>query len=314
MLQQTQVATVIPYFNRFIKKFPNVKTLALANQDEVLSHWSGLGYYARARHLHQAAQIIHQKYRGRFPQTIDELSALPGIGRSTAGAILSLGMHIPAPILDGNVKRVLARHCALDTPLNQPATQKKLWELSEKFTPKKRCWDYNQAMMDLGAMICTRSQPKCTLCPLEKTCQAFAANTPTKYPVKALKTKRPQKSVHLLILQNKHGAVFIEKRPPVGIWGGLWSFPECPTDTNLKDWCLHHLHMDISVKKRLNAFTHRFSHFDLDINPLLLNATPSRSAVMDNSQAMWYKITDPLPGGIATPIQRLITELKTNAT
>ncbi len=310
MLQQTQVATAIPYFHQFLKRFPTVKSLALAKLDEVLLLWSGLGYYARARNLHKTAKLIDSKYNGRFPRTIDALSSFPGIGRSTAGAILSLGMNIPASILDGNVKRVLARYFAINEPINQQNTIKKLWLLTEKQTPKTRCADYNQAMMDIGATVCTRTKPKCALCPLQKKCEAYATNNPTQYPAKKIKTQRPAKKIHFLILQNNLGEILMEKRAETGIWGGLWSFPECEIGANIETWCLKNLAMTVRLNQQLIAFTHQFSHFELEIQPLLFQVTQIEHQIMDNENRLWYKVSQSLPGGVSAPVNRIINELR----
>ncbi len=214
MLQQTQVTTVIPYFQRFMNSFPDIHTLAKAQQDHVLSLWTGLGYYARARNLHKTAQMISQDFNGNFPSTVDALEELPGIGRSTAGAILSLGHGLYAPILDGNVKRVLARHFAVDGWPGKTAVQKRLWELSDELTPREECGNYNQAMMDIGATVCTRTKPECHRCPIAATCTAFASNTIELYPGKKPKRAKPIKSTQLLIIKCEfwtHSALLLNR-------------------------------------------------------------------------------------------------------
>ena len=231
MLQQTQVTTVIPYFERFMEYFPTVTALAAANIDEVLHLWTGLGYYARARHLHKTAKFIQQAYvaKGKmnFPNDIEQLQSLPGIGRSTAGAISSIAFKQPAPILDGNVKRVFTRLFAIEGWPGTPEVNTKLWKIAEEFTPQKRVADYTQAIMDLGATLCTRSQPQCHRCPFETTCLAHQQQRETAFPTsKGVKKSLPIKEVMLLILTNPQGEVLLERRPPAGIWGGLWSFPE----------------------------------------------------------------------------------------
>ncbi|WP_235378834.1 A/G-specific adenine glycosylase [Candidatus Coxiella mudrowiae] len=311
MLQQTQVVTVIPYFKRFMDRFPTLTTLALANIDEVLAHWSGLGYYARARNLHHTAQIIHKKYQGQFPTTVENLTLLPGIGQSTAGAILSFGMHRYAVILDGNIKRVLARYHALNIPINQSDGINLLWDLAKKYTPRKDCWNYNQAMMDIGAMICTRTKPKCALCPLKKNCFANQQARQTELPIKKPKINRPRKSIYLVLLQNTKGHILLEKRPPVGIWGGLWSFPECPIDENIESWCRTKFNIGDTIKlKRWNSFFHKFSHFELEIKPILLQIGVRASQIMEGEFQIWYKKDFPLPGGVAAPVSRLLEQLK----
>lgn len=306
MLQQTQVTTVIPYFKKFIKSFPTVKTLAQAKLDDVLAHWSGLGYYARARNLHRCAQIIHQEYQGHFPTTGDELATLPGIGTSTAGAILSLSMKIPATILDGNVKRLLTRFYAFDAPLNSASALKNLWELAQAATPTKRCDSYNQAVMDLGAMICTRSNPKCDRCPLQKNCQSFKLGNPTAYPIKTNKTSLRTKSVYMLLLKNSANEILLEKRPPVGIWGGLWSLPECPIEEDVMQWIQTHFSMPSVIIEQWPLLRHQFSHFNLIIHPVLLKVKPSAHKLMDTVRQVWYKEGGRLPGGLPVPVMKLL--------
>ena len=228
MLQQTQVSTVIDYYQRFMNTFSSIKSLSEAPSDEVLKLWSGLGYYARARNLHRCAQIICNEYGGEFPNTIAELVKLPGIGRSTAGAILSFSMQTRAPILDGNVKRVLTRYCAIEGLPGDQAVAAGLWDIAEQFTPADHYAQYNQAIMDLGATICTRHRPSCLLCPVNTDCQAYGQSRTHEFPQTAkTKKSRPKKSTQMLMIQNPDGRFWLEKRPPTGIWGGLWSFPQC---------------------------------------------------------------------------------------
>ncbi|KAF5271630.1 hypothetical protein FQR65_LT05251 [Abscondita terminalis] len=221
MLQQTQVATVIPYFQRFIQHFPTLSSLAKANIDEVIMLWSGLGYYARAR---------------KFPQDLLLLQNLPGIGRSTAGAILALAFAQSASILDGNVKRVLTRFHAISGWPGLSKVSKQLWALAEHYTPKnKQVGHYTQAMMDLGALVCTRSQPKCTQCPLQNHCKAYTSNSVANYPSPKPRKTIASRAIQMVILVNEHQEILLEKRPPMGIWGGLWSLPECSVTENLKN-------------------------------------------------------------------------------
>lgn len=310
MLQQTQVATVIGYYQKFMKSFPSVKTLALADQDQVLNHWSGLGYYARARNLHQTAQIVHTKYSGQFPTVVDQLCELPGIGRSTAGAILSLASEIRAPILDGNVRRVLARYCVVEGDLTKAPQMNKLWELAEHYTPLERVADYNQAMMDLGATLCTRSNPQCKICPLAKNCQACLTQRQTEFPQPKLTKQSPIKQVQLLLIRNSKGEFYLKKRPPVGIWGGLWSFPEIDKNDDISDWCENNLKLSVHKVKEMNVISHQFSHFRLEMTPILLNIHKRIPAVMESSGNIWYKLSEELPGGIAAPIAKLLKKLR----
>jgi len=310
MLQQTQVNTVIPYFNQFMRRFPSIKSLALAKNDDVLHHWSGLGYYARARNLHKTAKIIHHEHAGRFPKSVEKLEQLPGIGRSTAGAILSLAMNIPAPILDGNVKRVLTRFFTIPGWPGEAKTLKALWSTSEKLTPEHRCRDYNQAMMDLGALVCTRTNPSCHQCPLMSNCQAFQGDLISAFPFKKSQKKRPQKEITMLILQNTHGEVLLQKRPEYGIWGGLWSFPEKNDAHNIEQWCEQKFLYQTQQKRLLKPIKHIFSHFELTIHPVVLTVkTESHHQTMDSNTRVWYKSEDTLPGGIPAPISKLLTLL-----
>ena len=226
MLQQTQVATLIPYFNKFMRSFPSISYLANAPIDEVLHHWTGLGYYARARNLHKAAQIIRDQFDGAFPEEFDDVIALPGIGRSTAGAVLSLTLNKHFPILDGNVKRVLTRHQKIEGWTGEKKVENQLWALADKITPLKETNVFNQAMMDMGAMICTRSKPKCHECPVSDDCLALADNCMTAFPTPKAKKKIPVKTAVMLVLKNKQQMIQLTQRPPTGIWGGLWCFPE----------------------------------------------------------------------------------------
>lgn len=307
MLQQTQVATVIPYYEKFIKKFPTVSKLAAASTDEVLQLWTGLGYYARGRNLHKAAKIIVTQFKGKFPDTLEALQTLPGIGRSTAGAILAISMNQTTPILDGNVKRVLTRFHAIEGWPGNKEIEKKLWEIATKQTPKTRTADYTQAIMDLGATVCVRSKPLCKQCPFIKSCQAFSQNRMSEFPYRNLKQKiLPVKNTYLLLLQNAAGALLLEKRPPVGIWGGLWSFPE--TKENVIDWCLQQNFL-IEKMQEWPSFRHTFSHFHLDITPVLIETLPQTYRVMDSDAQVWYKPAEALKLGIAAPVKKLLEKL-----
>lgn len=309
MLQQTQVATVIPYYERFMARFPDVFALAEAPSDEVMHLWTGLGYYARARNLHKAAQTLVRDFDGEFPATVEAVSELPGIGRSTAGAVLSLSRKVHAPILDGNVKRVLSRFYAVDGIPNAQATQKELWALTESVTPKKRVDNFNQAMMDLGATICTRSKPSCLICPLQSHCQAHAQGEETAYPRKKPSKTTPQKSAWFIALINQHGEIYLEQRPPSGIWGGLWSLPEISSEHDLDDT----LKSQFGLKKIKTAFLeerwHVFSHYQLEIRPVVIR-TESIGIINDRS-SLWCKLRD-LPNlGLPAPVKTLLEELAT---
>lgn len=306
MLQQTQVATVIPYFQRFMTRFPDVRALAAAPLDEVLHLWTGLGYYARARNLHKAAQTIVAKHQGEFPTTFEEIADLPGIGRSTAGAILSLALGQHFPILDGNVKRVLARCYAVDGWPGKKDVEKRLWQISEDVTPAKGVGQFNQAMMDLGAMVCTRSKPKCELCPLNAGCIAYANHSWPQYPGKKPKQTIPEKTAYFLLIQN-HTQVWLKQRPPVGLWGGLFCFPQFSEREDLSHW-LQQKGLPEQGLQQLTAFRHTFSHFHLDIVPIWMNAV-TLSGCMDEGAGLWYNLAQPPSVGLAAPVERLLQQL-----
>ena len=309
MLQQTRVSVVIPYFQRFMATFPDVATLAAAPVDEVLAHWSGLGYYARARNLHRAAALIMERHGGRLPQRQEDWEALPGIGRSTAGAILSLGLGQRHAILDGNVKRVLARVHAVRGWPGRTAVLRDLWLLSESHTPATRCADYNQAMMDLGATLCTRSRPACVRCPLRDDCRAFAAGAPEVYPAARPGRSLPVHSTRMLLLESDHG-LLLRQRPPTGIWGGLWSLPECPVDVDPAGWCSRELGLELREPRSWEPFRHTFSHFHLDIEPLHALVAVRHGAIMESADTLWYKTGTPMKRGLAAPVSRLLERWK----
>ncbi len=315
MLQQTQVATVIDYFERFMARFPGLESLAAAPLDEVLSLWSGLGYYARARNLHACARRVMSDHDGRFPDGLDSLCDLPGIGRSTAGAILSLGHGQDAAILDGNVKRVLARLFRVAGWPGRSATLKQLWALAERHTPPGRAAAYNQAMMDLGATLCRRSGPDCERCPLQDICAAWAAGEVEHYPERKPRAKRPLRHCWMLLHQRDDGAVLLERRPAQGIWGGLWSLPERETPDGLEDWQRRHLGITATPQAREEAcLLHRFSHFDLSISlltcpvPVDAPVDVAASGVRENDRLAWVPPERLPEHGLPTPVRRLIRE------
>lgn len=310
MLQQTQVQTVIPYFERFLQSFPDVATLAAAEQDEVLSHWSGLGYYARARNLHKAAQTICSEHAGEFPDDFDAVVALPGIGRSTAGAILSLALGKRQPILDGNVKRVLARHEAVEGWPGANKVAAVLWESASRNTPQRRVAEYTQAMMDLGATLCTRSKPRCLECPVGSDCEALRLNRVAEFPGRKAKKSKPLRST-TMILASHGNEVYLERRPEAGIWGGLWSLPELG-ERSLDEWCDIELGSLALESRSWEVLRHSFSHYDLDIRPIVVRVDSHASKVADAGSKTWYKLDAAPPGGLAAPVKRLISQLKTN--
>ncbi len=309
MLQQTQVTTVIPYYQRFMARFPDVNALANAELDEVLHLWSGLGYYARARNLHRAARKVRDEHQGAFPETLDALTALPSVGRSTAGAVLALACGQRQPILDGNVKRVLSRLHALDGWPGQAAVLRELWTLSECHTPTQRVADYTQAIMDLGATVCTRHHPRCPDCPLRADCVACAKGNQERYPGARPRKSLPVRQVTFLLLREPGGSLLLEKRPPVGIWGGLWSLPECLPETPVADWCLGRLGREPTEVCYLPVLRHTFSHFHLDITPAVVAVQDPGTAVLDGDQTLWYNPAEPGEQGLPAPVARLIAQL-----
>ena len=328
MLQQTQVATVIPYFERFVKTFPNLTALADAPLDEVLHLWTGLGYYARARNLHKAAQVMCDQYCGKFPTEFEQVLALPGVGRSTAGAILSSCLNAPYAILDGNVKRVLSRYFAVNGWPGEKKTEDRLWQLTGEVTPNAQVADFNQAMMDLGAMVCTRSKPKCGLCPLQSNCRANAEQNWQAYPGKKPKKALPERESYFLLLE-KDGKVALEQRENAGLWGGLYCFPQFADKQELLAYLAS---KGIQQYQEWAAFRHTFSHFHLDIYPIYARfddqTNPEdvdrsdwkkvaekqnqyQSALL-SAVKYWYDPQNPDPIGLATPVKNLLTQYVRN--
>ena len=308
MLQQTQVQTVIPYFERFMMSFPTIEALADARLDDVLHHWSGLGYYARARNLHRAAKAVMADHGGEFPANLEDVMALPGIGRSTAGAILSLAADQRHPILDGNVKRVLTRHEAIGGWPGKTAVAKQLWNLAERLTPEKNVGAYTQAIMDLGATLCTRSSPTCERCPVNGDCKAYATNAVAEYPGRRPRKQKPLRTTTMLIAK-QNGGVYLERRPEAGIWGGLWSLPELG-DRSIEAWCRDELNTAIVTTEPWQTLRHSFSHYDLDIRPILVRVDGPLRRVADSDSKTWYRLDEPPPGGMAAPVRKLIEQLK----
>jgi len=308
MLQQTQVATVIPYFERFMERFPSLGELAAAPLDDVLQHWSGLGYYARARNLHKAARAVVEEHGGDLPQELEALCALPGIGRSTAGAILSLACGQVQPILDGNVKRVLCRYHGVEGWAGTTDVLRRLWTLAESHTPEGDAGPYTQAMMDLGATLCTRARPACERCPLAGDCVALRDDRQRELPASKPRRALPERETWFLMLCDAQGRVLLERRPPTGIWGGLWSLPEAATRAEADDWLRREGGADV-VWSPMAALTHTFSHFRLNIRPLLAaRQTPACDGVKDRPR-VWYKPGQSPPGGIAAPVAQLVESL-----
>ena len=336
MLQQTQVATVIPYYQRFIARFPDVAALAAASEDEVLAHWSGLGYYSRARNLHRAAQLIMQQHGGNFPHRFDDIHALPGIGRSTAAAISALAFHERRAILDGNVKRVLARYSAIEGHTGEKKIEAQLWQQAEALLPQEispltrgegrrggGIAAYTQGLMDLGATICTRSKPQCILCPLQKDCAAYqkgcVAQLPTPRPRKTL----PEKHSAFLLLLNGSD-ILLEKRPGSGIWGGLWCPPQFEDEAAALAWCMQrgittgknarrsraggNLANLTNQCEALPSFTHTFTHFKLHIAPLLVRVA-HKPKQMQVPGRVWLDVEEALRAAIPTPVRKLLENI-----
>lgn len=315
MLQQTQVNTVIPYFNAFMAQYPNVTALARAPQDEVLHLWTGLGYYARARNLHRCAQLLVSDYDGEFPHSVEGLMALPGIGRSTAGAILALGMGIRAPILDGNVKRVLCRYHAIEGWPDQLSVQKQLWPIAEAATPLHDFAAYTQAMMDLGATLCTRSKPDCERCPLRSDCQALQGDRVAELPHRKPSKVNPRRRTYMLMCCNDKGEVLLEQRPATGIWGGLWSFKEFASLEELAAYCRTSLQLTTHEQEVWPVVKHSFSHFHLDITPVLVHADHSSQGVMEPTPQLCYPLHSIQSDrehavGLAAPVKSLLLQLQ----
>ncbi|MCS2611074.1 A/G-specific adenine glycosylase [Halomonas dongshanensis] len=306
MLQQTQVATVIDYFERFMARFPTLESLARAPVDEVLHLWTGLGYYARARNLHKAAIEAFDAH-GELPtDSVESLMALPGIGRSTAGAIIAQSTGQRAAILDGNVKRTLTRLHAIPGWPGKPSVERRLWALAEYYTPAHRLADYTQAMMDFGATLCRRSRPDCDICPFEDVCAGYAEGEPQRYPESKPKKALPTRTTFMLMLRDREGRIWLEQRPPTGLWGGLWSLPQFDSAQALDDWL--GLHAAGCTQEPPGAtFTHVFSHFRLEITPW--TATCDR-LVGIRETGVWYDSSAPQALGLAAPVKRLLTQLE----
>ncbi len=313
MLQQTQVKTVLGYYQRFMMRFPSVAQLAVAPLDEVLATWTGLGYYARARNLHRAAQQVVQEHAGQLPCELGQLEALPGIGRSTAGAILSLACGKRAAILDGNVKRVLARYHAIEGWPGRSQVAKQLWALAERHTPAQRFAQYTQAIMDLGALVCTRTQPACANCPVRAGCRAHQQQTQHRFPQAKPKTARPQRHENFLLLEDSQGRLLLEKRPESGVWGGLWSFPAIALEADCSDYVLANYQRTIEQRDEWAQVQHQFTHFTLVIQPVLCKlGQPLHAKVKElvSETRLWYKPSQTPPGGLPAPVVTLLDQYR----
>ncbi|MGE0624208.1 MAG: A/G-specific adenine glycosylase [Pseudomonadales bacterium] len=312
MLQQTQVATVIPYFERFMARFPTVADLAAADIDEVLHHWTGLGYYARGRNLHKAAGLVVTEFGGVFPASAEALTTLPGIGRSTAGAIAAIAFGERAPILDGNVKRVLARFHAVAGYPGEMAVARELWHLADAHTPAERVAHYTQAIMDLGATVCVRSRPRCDACPLAERCAALRTDAVAQYPGRKRKREKPVRSARFFVLHDGHGGCLLEQRPASGIWGGLWTPPERPADTSAEGF-LGEMGLQGIQPKRIDhgqPFRHTFTHFHLDIEPLYIEVEAPPALVRDRHDVRWHAPGTNEALGLSAPAVKLLAALE----
>ncbi len=317
MLQQTQVETVIPYYMRFLARFPTVAALAAADQQDVLTLWSGLGYYARARNLHKAAYVVVSEYGGRFPQSAEALMQLPGIGRSTAAAIAAFAYGERVAILDGNVKRVLCRIFGVEGYPGDQKVEKRLWSLAESLLPEKdrqgkiaaAMAAYTQAQMDLGATVCTRGKPACMQCPFREDCIAYRQNRWAELPEKKARKPIPRRHTRMAVLI-QNGKVLLERRPPSGIWGGLLSLPEIPNEQNMADWAQTQA-ATLTAYAQLSSFTHTFTHFVLDIEPWLLETDSSLSSVNDSdSRYVWLPLSEATEAALPTPVRRILSTVR----
>jgi A/G-specific adenine glycosylase len=315
MLQQTQVAAVIPYFERFMRTFPTVQELACAPLDEVLHLWTGLGYYARARNLHAGAKLLVERHGGEFPSDIEAVVALPGIGRSTAGAILALSRGERHPILDGNVKRVLARVFGIAGDPSTAPVLAEFWRQAAACTPESRIGAYTQAIMDLGATLCTRARPACTLCPMTAVCTAAREGRQAELPGRKAKRVRRSRENFLLLAETEMvgaasgRAILLERRPSPGIWGGLWSPPQFDDEPAALAWCAREFGGPVASLPALPAIDHAFTHFDLRLVPLHVVCTaPTRIAEGDTR--LWYRLAAPPRVGLPQPIRALFERLR----
>lgn len=311
MLQQTQVRTVIPYFERFVNALPTLADLAIAPQDRVLALWSGLGYYSRARNLHRSAQICVEQHAGHLPESIEQLATLPGIGRSTAAAILAQAHGESHAILDGNVRRVLARFHGIHGWPGSSIVQKELWELAESHTPQARVADYTQAIMDLGALVCTRSKPRCSECPLRDDCVAMreglTAVLPHAKPAKTI----PTRELTMLIVRDKHGHVLLERRPPTGVWARLWSLPEGEDIAQASRSIIGHASFNFDRLSVLPEFAHALSHYKLRITPMLMQVDSVEARVADSPDRGWFAPHELEELGLPAPVRKLLASLTT---
>lgn len=306
MLQQTQVATVIPYFERFVARFPDLPSLAAAHEDDVLALWSGLGYYSRARNLHAAARALLASHDGMFPASPDQIAQLPGIGRSTAAAIAALAFGQRAAILDGNVKRVLARHGGIAGWPGDKKVETELWGLAESHLPHTAIEAYTQGMMDLGALVCARSQPACSTCPVSTDCMANAQQRTAELPTPRPRKTLPERQVQMLLLLDR-GELMLEKRPARGVWGGMWSLPELGLDDDPASHCLDRFGVTAQTQLAWPQFSHSFTHFRLHILPVQMELAPRRTTLPGQ---IWLPPADALDAALPAPVRKLVGRLE----
>ena len=318
MLQQTQVGTVIPYFQRFMQRFPDLAALAAAREDDVLAYWSGLGYYTRGRNLLKAAQQLQQQFAGRFPRDRQALHALPGIGRSTAAAIVAQAYNEPAAIMDGNVKRVLARVHAIAGWPGLSAVSAQLWALAEQHTPKTAAARYTQAIMDLGATVCTRHRPDCEHCPVAAQCCAYRHRRQADYPGRKSRRAKPTRTLTIMVpLNATTGQVFLEQRPAAGIWAGLWSFPELPDDATPEAFCRSRRWRCAAIEPdTLTPFKHILTHVNFDVAPVLLRISHPSADTVYGHQARPGAWLDPNAvgrRGVSVLVRKVFDQLQSAA-
>jgi len=309
MLQQTQVQTVIPYFERFVSALPDLPSLAAAEPDDVIALWAGLGYYARARNLHKAAQVCVERHDGELPRDFDALAALPGIGRSTAGAILAQAHGLRYAILDGNVKRTLCRFHGIDGWPGSSAVEKKLWDIAEAHLPEERLVDYSQAIMDFGATLCTRSDPSCVLCPLQVDCVALQEGRVEQLPESKPGKPLPERRTMMLVLRDPEGRVLLARRPASGVWSGMWSLPEVADHDAARDFVQRHADVDFDLNTPLALIEHTFSHYRLHIAPLLWQAARAGTRIADADQLRWQPLANLHEVGLPAPVKKLLAGL-----
>jgi A/G-specific adenine glycosylase len=307
MLQQTQVATVIPYYERFVARFPTVADLGRAAEDEVMALWSGLGYYARARNLHRAAREVCERFGGEFPTAFEALVSLPGVGRSTAGAIAAFAAGERRAILDGNARRVIARHAGIEGDPSGAAVLAALWGEAEARLPEDGIEPYTQGLMDLGAGVCLAREPQCLVCPVRDDCAARRTGRTAQIPGRKPRAPARRKQVAMLVVLSQ-GEVLLEKRPPSGIWGGLWSLPEVdagakPAEALAREWGI-----EAADVQPLEPFEHAFTHFTLEVTPWRIRARRSRR-LAEGKAGAWIALDDVKGAALPSPVRRLLDSI-----